>query len=138
MMESAEHEMLRSLGISVLPKPVDGQHPISWPRVAANCNYLSAARFEDVLRIDVHVAKIGSSSVRYEFRFLRDPVPELADRPNVAGSPDRHQDSAGSAPSDGVLIAEGSITVVCCLMTPDGLSKTQIPANLRELFQKHQ
>ncbi|MGB7325198.1 MAG: thioesterase family protein [Rubripirellula sp.] len=109
MMESAEHEMLRSLGISVFPKTAPDEHPLSWPRVAASCDYLSAAHFEDLLRIDVNVAKIGNSSVSYRFRFARDET----------------------------LVAEGNLTVVCCLLTPTGLSKTPIPAELRELFQKH-
>ncbi|TWU51305.1 1,4-dihydroxy-2-naphthoyl-CoA hydrolase [Rubripirellula reticaptiva] len=109
MMESAEHEMLRSMGISVFPKSAPNEHPLSWPRVSASCDYLSAAQFEDLLRIDVHVAQIGNSSVTYRFKFTRDEV----------------------------VVAEGSLTVVCCLLTPKGLSKTPIPAELRELFQKH-
>ncbi len=110
MMESAEHEMLRSLGLSVMPPESAGASRISWPRVAATCDYLAAARFEDVLTIDVDVVKIGTSSVGYRFRFSR----------------------------DGAFIATGSITAVCCVLEPGGMQKTPIPTDVRELLKKHQ
>lgn len=111
MMEVAEHELLRSLDISVLPRAEAGNDPLSWPRVAASCNYLAAARFEDQLRIDVRVAKIGTSSVQYEFRFVRDEQ----------------------------LIAEGKVTSVCChLQSGGGLKKSPIPDSIRERLAKHQ
>ncbi len=46
MMEAAEHEMLRSLGLSVLPKDTgeSGVPAVTWPRVSASCNYASAAQ----------------------------------------------------------------------------------------------
>ncbi|TWU48560.1 1,4-dihydroxy-2-naphthoyl-CoA hydrolase [Rubripirellula tenax] len=109
MMESAEHEMLRSLGISVLPKSVDGEDPISWPRVAANCDYQAAAHFEDLLQIDVSVSKIGTSSVSYLFQFSR----------------------------DGSHVAKGTLTAVCCRLADSGLLKTAIPDDVRKLFEKH-
>ena len=110
MMETAEHEMLRSLGISVLPDHDDDQVPLSWPRVAASCDYVSAARFEDLLDISVSVAKIGSSSVQYHIEFTRD----------------RQQ------------IATGSMTSVCCHLEPTGLKKSAIPGNIRELLATQQ
>lgn len=113
MMEAAEHELLRSLGLSVMPKPVEGQPLISWPRVAASCDFLAAAHFEDLLQIDVNVAEIGNSSVRYRFRFTRDDVP----------------------------IAEGTTTTVCCQMPGDEpgatMKKIPIPDPIRELLEKH-
>jgi YbgC/YbaW family acyl-CoA thioester hydrolase len=129
MMEAAEHEMLRSLGISVLPAALEGTQAVTWPRVAASCNYLSAARFEDILRISVEVADIGRTSVQYRFRFSR------------AGEEDQS-------------IAEGTMTVVCCRMpgpsspttvpsphsgpASGGLEKTPIPDSIRALLAKHQ
>jgi acyl-CoA thioester hydrolase len=118
MMEAAEHEMLRSLGISVLPKAEAGVPPISWPRVAASCNFMAAARFEDVLRISVQVAEIGSTSVQYRFRFTRDEQ----------------------------LIAEGTTTTVCCRMpassdvgrSAGGMEKTPIPDAIRQQLSKYQ
>ena len=56
MMESAEHEMLRALGIPVLPTADQADLPaVTWPRVAASCDYAAAARFEDILSISVQV-----------------------------------------------------------------------------------
>jgi acyl-CoA thioester hydrolase len=114
MMEAAEHEFLRSLGISVFPAE-DGA--VTWPRVAASCDYLAAARFEDVLQIAVVVTKIGSTSIQYGFTFTR---PADNDR----------------------LIARGSMTAVCCRHTDSGsfgrLEKTPIPPDLRQRLAKHQ
>jgi 4-hydroxybenzoyl-CoA thioesterase/acyl-CoA thioester hydrolase len=89
---------------------------VTWPRIAASCNFISAARFEDVLRISVQVARIGTTSVEYRFGFTREEQP----------------------------IAEGTITVVCCRLPVDrspvgeGLEKTPIPAAIRELLAQHQ
>jgi acyl-CoA thioester hydrolase len=66
-MEAAEHELLRNLGFSVNSE-VDGV-PISFPRVAASCEYHSPARCEDVLEIDVTVRRVGTKSVTYGFQF---------------------------------------------------------------------
>lgn len=123
MMEAAEHAMLRSLGIPVLPETetqlADGTElpPVTWPRIAANCRYCAAARFEDLLRIEVRVTRIGSSSVEYQCRFLR------ADE----------------------LIAEGTLAAVCCYLhhgsepgSGSQLTKTAIPESIRKLLARHQ
>ena len=133
MMEAAEHELLRSLGITILPAPASAsqenasasqenasasqrnQDVVTWPRVAAHCDYVSAARFEDLLRIGVQVAKIGSSSVQYRFRFTRDHVP----------------------------VAVGTMTAVCCQLTKDAstgethLKKAAIPDSVRNLLNRY-
>lgn len=83
-MEQAEHEFLRSLGLSVIQQ--FGEQWISWPRVHASCNYRRPARFEDELTIHVAVERIGDKSVAYQFKFL------LGDEP----------------------IAEGQIVAACC------------------------
>jgi 4-hydroxybenzoyl-CoA thioesterase/acyl-CoA thioester hydrolase len=83
-MEQAEHELLRSVGLSVLARDEIG--PISWPRVSARCDYKFAARFEDVLDIDVQIARLGMKSATYACRFSR----------------------------GGREIAVGEITSVCC------------------------
>jgi len=66
-MESAEHELLRSLGLSVYSEV--GGVPITFPRVAASCEFHSPARCEDVLEIDVTVERVGTKSVTYRFAF---------------------------------------------------------------------
>ena len=83
-MESAEHELLRSLGLSVHSR-LEDEH-ISFPRVSAACNYVSPARCEEVLDIAVSISRIGTKSITYEFRFTR----------------------------EGAEIATGSMTAVCC------------------------
>jgi acyl-CoA thioester hydrolase len=84
-MEQTEHAFLRSLGLGVICE-IDGQK-ISWPRVNANCDYRAAIRFEELVDIELTVTRIGSKSVTYGFRFTREET----------------------------LVAEGSITAVCCL-----------------------
>ena len=85
-MEEVEHELLRSLGLSVVMP--DQQGTISWPRVAAQCDFHSAVHFEDLLRVTACVKRLGEKSVTYAFDFT---------------SHERH-------------VASGSITSVCCLM----------------------
>jgi acyl-CoA thioester hydrolase len=89
LMEQAEHELLRSVGLSVLL--ADDNGPISFPRVHASCDYQAALRFEDIADIDVRIAKIGRSSIAYEFNFSRE------------GNP----------------IATGKIVAVCCRVAHD-------------------
>ena len=69
-MESVEHEMLRSLGLSVHARLENDN--VTFPRVSATCNYVSPARSEEILDIAVSVARIGTKSVTYDFRFTRD------------------------------------------------------------------
>src|SRR5262245_5596526 len=69
MMEQAEHELLRSVGLSVMMH--DAKGTASWPRVSAKCDFSVAARFEDVLEIEVWIARLGKSSVTYGHRFMR-------------------------------------------------------------------
>ena len=74
------------------------------PRVNASCDYLSPARYRDVLSITVSVEEAGRSSIRYGFRF------SLGDRP----------------------VAKGVITVCFCAMTPQGISARPIPDWFRQ------
>jgi len=88
-MESAEHEMLRSIGMSVM-QPAEGHH-ISWPRVSVGCDFLKPAKCDDVLTIEVSVERMGEKSISYAFRFLR----------------------------DNQLLATGKTTAVCCRIEHD-------------------
>jgi len=83
-MEQAEHELLRSVGLSVLMQ--DGSQTVSWPRVSATCDFVGAAKFEDVLQIDVDIERLGEKSVTYAFLFSH----------------------------SGADIANGKMTTVCC------------------------
>jgi len=88
-MEEAEHAMLRELGLNVILKMRD--QTISWPRVAASCDFRKPARFEDELVVTVRVKRIGEKSVTYGFEFQLDES----------------------------LIAEGSLTAACCRVDGD-------------------
>jgi 4-hydroxybenzoyl-CoA thioesterase/acyl-CoA thioester hydrolase len=68
-MEAAEHELLRSIGLSVYTE-IEGA-AISFPRVAASCQYVAPVRCENVLDIEVFVQRVGAKSVTYSFRFSR-------------------------------------------------------------------
>jgi YbgC/YbaW family acyl-CoA thioester hydrolase len=106
-METAEVAFLRERGLSV--KGLWQGQEIGLPRVAARCDYLKPAVFEDVLDIDVTVARIGSKSVTYRFDFSRQGEP----------------------------IARGQVTCVWCLVQPDGrLEAAAIPAEFRALLEQ--
>jgi 4-hydroxybenzoyl-CoA thioesterase/acyl-CoA thioester hydrolase len=87
-MESAEHELYRSLGMSI-HSIVEDEH-ISFPRVSASCEFFSPARCEDMLEIAIGVTRIGNKSVSYQFHFT------LAGRD----------------------VARGTMTAVCCRVRP--------------------
>ena len=65
LMEQAEHELLRSVGLSVVMS--DDLGKISWPRVSAKCDFRSAVHFEEELAIDVSIGRLGTKSVTYAF-----------------------------------------------------------------------
>lgn len=102
-MEAAEHEFLRSLGLSVVWKDATGT--ITWPRVAARCDYQGPVRFEEKVEIEVLVAKIGAKSVTYGFQFTG---------------------PRGAA-------ATGEMTMVCCRIESDGTFRSiTIPEPIRQ------
>lgn len=67
-MEEAEHEALRSVGLSAM----DEVHGVGWPRVSVQCDYAAPIRFEDVVTIEVAVERIGSKSVTYQIGISHD------------------------------------------------------------------
>lgn len=101
-MEAAEVEFLRSLGLSVVMETL-GQH-IGFPRVAASCDYVRPARFQDVLEIAVLVHKVGRKSITYQFEFSKDSA----------------------------ALAHGQIVAVCCRVgSEQKLESIEIPAAIR-------
>lgn len=132
MMEEAEHAALRHLGMSVMHPTGQNDH-LTWPRVAAQCDFIAPARFEETLRIEVTVNKIGTSSVTYGFAFyLEDP----SSGPAAVGAGEARAAEARAGDSPGKLVARGSITTVCCLMTPgQPLQKRPIPDDVRQRFE---
>jgi 4-hydroxybenzoyl-CoA thioesterase/acyl-CoA thioester hydrolase len=105
-MESAEIEMLRSLGLSVT-MAWEGQH-ISFPRVSASCDFVRPVRFEDLLDVVVSVRHLGRKSVTYGFEFFKGEE----------------------------LVARGQISAVCCRLVPGKpIESIEIPAVLREKLE---
>lgn len=101
MMEQAEHELLRHLGLSVMSEHAG--HPLSWPRVSARCDYRHPARFEDVLEIHLGIARIGQRSLTYQSEF------RLGQR----------------------AIASGQLVAACCTFEPGKkIQVIQIPADI--------
>lgn len=97
-MEQAEHELLRSVGLSVFMQ-VEGQE-ITWPRVSSKCDFRSMAKFEEVLEIATNISRLGEKSVTWSFHFT-------------------------IGPRD---VGSGEITAVCCRVNSDGtLTSTPIP-----------
>ncbi|MFQ5602221.1 MAG: acyl-CoA thioesterase [bacterium] len=87
-METAEHEFLHSLGTSVSTQ-LNGDQ-IGWPRLAASCEYLSPATFEEEIDIYLTVYRKGNKSLTYKFLFTRDEK----------------------------IIARGQMTSACCVCNP--------------------
>ena len=87
MMEQAEHDLLRSVGLSVVMHDAS-RHDQLAARRAAKCDFQAAARFEDLLEIEVRIARLGERSVTYAHRFLRDGVrsPPAKSPPSAAAS----------------------------------------------------
>jgi YbgC/YbaW family acyl-CoA thioester hydrolase len=65
--EAAEVEFLRSFGLTY-----ESKLPYSFPRVHVECDYLLAIVNDDLVTIEVSIGRIGSSSIRYEFRAMKD------------------------------------------------------------------
>jgi YbgC/YbaW family acyl-CoA thioester hydrolase len=104
-MEEAEHAFLRSRGLSVVMTH-QGRR-IGWPRVAASCDFLKPVRFEDVIDIQLRLARIGTKSLTYEFEFSK----------------------------AGETVARGRLTTCCCLVTPEGMIGLELPAEIRRMLE---
>lgn len=106
-MESAEHELIRSLGFSV-HSDIEGE-VVSFPRVHAECEYHSPARCEEELAIEIRVTRRGRSSVTYAFLFSH----------------------------EGRQVATGKMTSVCChLMPGEPMKATPLPDVLAERLDR--
>ena len=107
-MESAEHELIRSAGYSVHGRI--GGELLSFPRVAAACDFHSPARSEDVLDIAVSLTRIGTKSLNYLQEFTIDGRP----------------------------VATGKITSVCCRVEPgEPMVSVPLPAEIKEKLQQY-
>ena len=101
-MEAAEVDFLQSRGLSVAL--TWNNQKLGLPRVAAQCDFVRPAYFEDVLHIDVTVKNVGRKSIAYGFEISR----------------------------AGELLARGQVTCVCCLVLgPRQIESIEIPEEIR-------
>lgn len=102
-METAEHEFLNAVGVSVHSE-IDGRL-LSWPRLAAGCEFLRPVGFEDELEIRVLVLKKGAKSLTFGCEF-----------------------SCGDD-----LVARGQMSSACCILeTGRAMRAVPIPAVLAD------
>jgi acyl-CoA thioester hydrolase len=102
-MEEAEHEFLRSLGLSVIANQPDGS-VLGWPRVRASCSFEAPAYYDDLLTIDLVVARVGVKSLVIEYTFRRGET----------------------------VLARGEMKTVCCTFSRGGkFSSIEIPPAIR-------
>ena len=103
IMESAEHELLRDLGLTVFG-PGQGTL-ISWPRVSLRCDFHKPAYFEESLDVEVWIGQMAERSVTYCFGISR----------------------------GGQSLASGEMTSVCCRVAENGrMASIPIPAEIAE------
>jgi acyl-CoA thioester hydrolase len=109
-MENSEHEMLRSLGLSVVMRETDnpiaapGEH-LGWPRVSVQCDFFRPLKHEDEFEVLVSLEKLGETSAHYRFDFMK----------------------------DGQKLASGFSKSVCCRIIPGSPPKsTAIPEPVAE------
>ena len=107
-MEQAEHEFLRSVGLSVAMDQPDGS-VIGWPRVSCSCSFDEPARFEDELEIRLSVSRIGVKSITYDIGFFRSDT----------------------------QLASGRTKAVCCRFRHgETMQSIEIPREMRERLER--
>ena len=107
-MENTEHAFLKAIGADVHFQDAEGRE-ISWPRVAVSCDYMSPARFGDVLEIRLHVVRKGVRSLTYGFDITR----------------------------GGDVLARGRTTCACCVINdPTGIKAIPIPDEIASRIEE--
>ena len=66
--EAAEIEFLRSLSLKIEDSLQSG---VGLPRVHVECDYLGAIHYDDLLRFEVTVGRVGHSAFRLEFNVTK-------------------------------------------------------------------
>ena len=100
-MEEAEHALWRSVGMSVAPKVRE----VTWPRVAAACDFKQTLHYEDQFEVQTQITKLSGRSIRYEHTIVRGDT----------------------------VIGSGMVTAACVMKQADGSIKAvDIPAEIIE------
>ena len=105
-METAEHELLRSLGAEV--HMTHEGRDLGWPRVNASCEYFRPLQFGDQVDIVVRVVRKGRTSVTWQSSFYH----------------------------DGDLVARGRVTSVCCFVDGPRPEPTPIPPIIADRLEE--
>ena len=107
-METAEHELFRSLGLTITTPQPDRKS--GWPRVSCDFEFKDSLRFNEEFEVHISVFKIGASSVTYEAEVIR----------------------------DNTLIARGHSTSVYCELKPDGqMISANIPSQIVNKLKRY-
>lgn len=102
-MEQTEHAMWRHLGLSVFPM-LTSVGEVSWPRVAASCQYRGPVRFEQTLEIHLQIARLGDKSITFQYEMF----------------------------VNANKVADGETTTVCCRMSEGRkIESVRIPDEVR-------
>lgn len=102
-MEMAEHALWRSLDLPLFLRSEE-RNTISWPRVKAECDYLSPLRFGDEVTVRVSIESVNQSSIHIKHDFI---------------IPQKNKEAR--------TIAKGRIVVVCASIAADGQSVKSVP-----------
>jgi acyl-CoA thioester hydrolase len=107
-METAEHEMLRAVGIPI--EALHEERKLGWPRVSCKFDFIKPLKFADELEVRIHVAKLGKRSITYAAEIVRDTE----------------------------VLAKGQSVCACCEMHPDGGFKpVDIPVDIIEMLKPY-
>ena len=107
-METAEHELFRSLGLSLVDR--DREPGLGWPRVHCGFDFIKPLRFGDEVEIRMGVAQIGGTSITYEAEI-------------VCG---------------GEVVARGHSTSACCEVGPGGrMRPVPVPGDVGEKLKQY-
>jgi acyl-CoA thioester hydrolase len=107
-METAEHELFRSLGLSLIDTEKDVH--LGWPRVSCGFDFVRPLRFGDALEVHIGVAKISQKSITYEADVVH----------------------------NGKVVARGHSTSACCEVGPGTqMRAAAVPDEVREKLQPY-
>ena len=81
-MEQCEHAFYRSLGYSVIDRPIDGNAGL--PRISAHMDFKKPFRFEDDMEIELIVKEKRNRSLSYGFLFRLSGEDEIRARGQLA------------------------------------------------------